>query len=223
MDASVKKATGSKDLAQVEIPLVRATPESLQGLGVLISHPDAVDVKIVRWPAQGWRPVDTDTGDEAGTTEGLFEFWWENNLLRGRNNAVNDEYILACDARFPEAFDPDVARTIAEDDGGREAALLFHANYHPDGGQLFFPQDKAPFVVPLAPPGDDITPASFTAFWFDGSKGLYIHPDVWHETMLPSLKRTTFFDRQGRVHARVSVDFPGEFGAYLRVPLKLEN
>ena len=221
MDASVKKATGSKDLAQVEIPLVRATPESLQGLGVLISPPDAVDVKIVRWPAQGWRPVDTDTGDEAGTTEGLFEFWWENNLLRGRNNAVNDEYILACDARFPEAFDPDVARTIAEDDGGREAALLFHANYHPDGGQLFFPQDKAPFVVPLAPPGDDITPDRVVAFYCDGSKGLYIHPNIWHEGVFAVTDGQRFFDRQGRVHARVSCDFGHEFGIYLSVPLSL--
>jgi len=215
---------GNKEaIGQIGIPLVRATPENLQGLGVMISHPDEVNVEIVRWPAQGWRPVDSDTGDEAGTTEGLFEFWWENNVLNGKNNAVHDQYIMAVDARFPEAFDAEVAKTIAEADAGREAALLFHANYHPDGGQLFFPQDKAPFVVPLAPPGDDITPESFTAYWFDGSHGLYIHPDVWHETMLPSLKRTTFFDRQGRVHARVSVDFVGEFGAYLRVPLKLED
>jgi hypothetical protein len=28
-----------------------------------------------------------------------------------------------------------------------------------------------------------------------------------------------FFDRQGRVHARVSVDFVKEFGVYLAVPL----
>ena len=30
----------------------------------------------------------------------------------------------------------------------------------------------------------------------------------------------TFLDRQGRVHARVSVDFPKEFGGYLSVPLQ---
>lgn len=223
MDASVKKATGDSSIGQIEIPLVRATPESLAGLGLLFTDPDEIDVEIVRWPAQGWRPVDEDTGDEAGTTEGLFDFWWENNVLQGCNHAVNDQYILAADARYPEAFDLEVAKTIPEDDAGREAALLFHANYHPDGGQLFFPKDKAPFVVPLAPPGDDITPESFTAYWFDGTQGLYIHPNVWHETMLPSLKRTSFYDRQGRVHARVSVDFPGEFGAYLRVPLILED
>jgi ureidoglycolate lyase len=27
-------------------------------------------------------------------------------------------------------------------------------------------------------------------------------------------------DRQGRVHARVSVDFPKEFGCYLAAPLR---
>jgi ureidoglycolate lyase len=211
------------DIGQIEIPLVRATAESLDGLGLLISHPDEIPIEIVRWPAQGWRPVDSDTGDEGGTTEGIFEFWWENNVLQGRNNAVNDQYILAADARYPEAFDLAIAAGIAEDNDRREAALLYHANYHPDGAQLFFPQQTAPFVVPLAPPGDDIRPESFTAYWFDGTQGLYIHPDVWHETMLPSLPRATFFDRQGKVHARVSVDFPGEFGAYLRVPLKLED
>ena len=41
--------------------------------------------------------------------------------------------------------------------------------------------------------------------------------------MLPTVKRATFFDRQGKVHARISVDFPGEFGAYLRVPMILED
>lgn len=211
-------------IGAIDIPIVRATPENLEGLGVMISDPDEIAVEIVKWPQPGWRELDPGTGDEGGTTEGLFEFWWENNVLSARNEAVNDQYTMAADARWPEAFDPDVAKTISEADEDRKAALLFHANYHPDGGQLFFPMTQSPFVAPLAPPsGDDVRPEDFTAYWFDGTQGLYIHPNVWHETMLPTVKRATFFDRQGKVHARISVDFPDEFGAYLRVPMILED
>ena len=211
-------------IGAIDIPIVRATPENLEGLGVMIADPDEIAVEIVKWPQPGWRELDPGTGDEGGTTEGLFEFWWENNVLSARNDAVNDQYTMAADARWPEAFDPDVAKTISEADEDRKAALLFHANYHPDGGQLFFPMTQSPFVAPLAPPsGDDVRPDDFTAYWFDGTQGLYIHPNVWHETMLPTVKRATFFDRQGKVQARISVDFPGEFGAYLRVPMILED
>lgn len=35
----------------------------------------------------------------------------------------------------------------------REKVLLWHVNYHPDGGQLFYPIDNKPFVVPVALPG----------------------------------------------------------------------
>ena len=99
-----------------------------------------------------------------------------------------------------------------------ERMMLWHANYHPDGGQLFFPLDGTPFVVPLALPGDDVKPEDFVAFRCDGTRGLYIHPGIWHEGVFP-VRPGRFFDRQGRVHARVSVDFAREFGCLLRVPL----
>ena len=96
---------------------------------------------------------------------------------------------------------------------------MWHANYHPDGGQLFFPLEPGAFVIPLALPGDDIAPESFKAFHFSGGQGLYIHPNVWHETIIPLVDRMRFFDRQGKVHARISVHFGREFGVYLSVPL----
>ena len=49
-----------------------------------------------------------------------------------------------------------------------ERALVWRANYHPDGGQLFYPLSGESFVVPLALPGDDITPDKFTGFWCNG-------------------------------------------------------
>ncbi|MSP89469.1 MAG: ureidoglycolate hydrolase [Alphaproteobacteria bacterium] len=202
-----------RPFAAHELPLVRATPETLEGYGRLIPDYATCPIEIVRWPARGWRPVDSDTGDEGGTTEGIFEFWWRGDMLYGRNGAVGDTYLFGWNR------DPAEAREDRAD-ASRTQVLLWHANYHPDGGQVFFPREKVPFVVPLALPGDDVTPDKFTAFWFDGSAGLYIHPNVWHEAVFPLAERTSFHDKQGRVHARISVDFAREFGVYLSVPLR---
>ena len=102
----------------------------------------------------------------------------------------------------------------------RDWAYMWHANYHPDGGQLFYPLDGQTFVAPLALPGDDVKPESFIAFYFDGSKGLYVHPGVWHEALFVLADSGRFFDKQGKVHARISVDFATEFGCLLKVPLR---
>jgi hypothetical protein len=46
-----------------------------------------------------------------------------------------------------------------------------------------------------------------------------IHPDIWHEGTFPVAPTGRFFDKQGKVHARASVDLAGEFGVLLAVPL----
>ena len=98
--------------------------------------------------------------------------------------------------------------------------MIWHVNYHPDGGQMFYPLDGQPFVVPLALPGDDVKPEDFVAFYCDGSFGVCIHPNIWHEGVFPLSEPARFFDRQGKVHARVSCNFPREFGRLLSVPLR---
>ena len=195
-----------------DAPLVTATDESLAGLGCLVDDPHAFPIEIVRWPAQGWRPVDDGSGDQGGVTEGLFEFEWRGQTLFARNNAVGDAYLFGW-STWPEDASADSPA------GPRERALIWRANYHPDGGQLVWPMNGESFVVPLAPAGDDVRPADFRAFWCDGTRGLYIRPNVWHGAFVPHADTATFLDRQGRVHARVSVDFPKEFGCYLSVSL----
>lgn len=198
-------------LATVAMPVVNATTASLSGYGYLVDDPEECRVEIVRWPATGRRPVDADTGDQGGTTEGVFVSEWRGDVLYGRNDAVGGHYILAY-AELPES-----ARTDHADDPRR--MLLWHANYHPDGGQLFFPLDPRPFYVPLALPGDEVTPQRFVCFRCDGSQGLYIHPNIWHEGVFGLRGTQRFFDRQGAVHARISVDFAREFGCLLEAPI----
>lgn len=193
--------------------LVRATPETLRGYGNLVEDFEVQKIEIVRWPAAGWRAVDLDTGDEGGTTEGIFEFWWQGELLYGANHAVGDQYLFGW-SRLPAV----ASETATAPERGQ--VLIWHANYHPDGGQCFFPRERVPFVVPLALPGDDVKPEDFVSFWFDGSQGLYIHPNVWHEAVFPLAERTSFHDRQGAVHARVSINFVEEFDCYLGVTLR---
>jgi Ureidoglycolate lyase len=193
------------------MPVIDATPETLSGYGRLIDDAAACTIEIVRWPAKGWRPVDEDTGDQGGTTEGIFASEWQGDVLLGNNDAVGGEYVLAY-ATEPAAAD----RAHRRDP---ERMLLWHANYHPDGGQLFFPLDAKPFLVPLALPGDDVRPQDFVCFRFDGRQGLYIHPEIWHEGVFALRGVQRFLDRQGAVHARVSIDFAREFGCLLEAEL----
>jgi len=193
-----------------ETPLVIASDETLKGYGRLVDDPKAFPIEIVRWPQQGRRPIDSNSGDQGGITEGIFEFAWKEGTLFARNNAVGDSYLFGWSG-FPD----EAARA-----GPRERALIWRANYHPDGGQLVYPLSGEDFVVPLALAGDDVTPEAFVGFYCDGRKGLYIHPNIWHGAFVPLGDEARFLDRQGRVHARVSVDFPKEFGCYLAVPLR---
>ena len=216
MDASapvyIFDAAEKPSLPWHEVPLIRATDESVRDYGCLVDDPETFRIEIVRWPAQGWRPIDPGTGDEGGVTEGTFSAWWDGDVLMGRNEAVDGHYVLGWSA------DPQAA-TTGTASVARDQVLLWHMNYHPDGGQMFWPIDNQPFVVPAALPGDDLAPEQVVAFWCDGSRGLYIRPGIWHEGIFPVGDSQRFLDRQGRVHARVSSDIGQEFGVYLSVPL----
>src|SRR5262249_12097404 len=86
-------------LAAHGIPIVPAPANSLQGYGRIVDDFATAEIEIVRWPAQGRRPVDADSGDQGGTTEGAFSFEWKGDVLYGRNDAVRGSYLLGwcCD------------------------------------------------------------------------------------------------------------------------------
>src|SRR5579859_4934099 len=182
-----------------DTPLVIATPESLAGYGLLVEEPRTFPIEIVTWPAQGWRKIDAGSGNQGGVTEGLFEFCWKGETLYARNHAVGDSYLFGW-SNWPEE-----AASISEK--RRERALIWRANYHPDGGQLFHPLEGESFVIPLALPGDDVRPDGFVSFRCGGGRGLYIHTNVWHGAVAPHADHAVFLDRLCRFLARVSVDF----------------
>jgi ureidoglycolate lyase len=195
------------------VPAVLANAETLRGYGSIVTDFAAGAVTIVTWPQPAWRPIVAGTGNEGGIVEDSFEMVRRGEIQHAVNHAVGRSYITGWFA------DP---ATASERREPRDTAriLTHEANYHPDGGQIFFPRDGAPFVALLAKPGDDVTPADFVAFHCDGSFGIHIDPGTWHQPMFPVGDRARFDDKQGRVHACVAVDFVSEFGCYLEVPLR---
>ena len=210
------EANSKPSLPWHEVPLIRATDASLKGYGQLVTDPNQFEIEITRWPQQGWRPIDEGTGDEGGFVEGTFRCDWRGDVLYGENEAVKGNYVLGWSA------DPQSAQTDRQTTP-RDQVLLWHMNYHPDGGQMFFPLDGQPFIVPAALPGDNLHPDKVVAFWGDGSAGIYIHAGIWHEGVFPVGDTGRFLDRQGAVHARVSADLGKEFGVYLSCPLRADK
>ena len=195
-----------------KVPCVIATAESLRGYGRIVPDFAMGDVTIVTWPQPGWRPVVPGTGNEGGVVQDLFEMVRRGEVQHAVNRAVGRSYITGWFA------DP---ATASETRAAADTSRIYthEANYHPDGGQIFSPRDKAAFVALLAKPGDDVTPDDFVAFHCDGSFGLHIDPGVWHQPVFPIAERATFDDKQGRVHCCIAVNFLAEFGCYLEVPL----
>ncbi|CAM9863070.1 unnamed protein product [Ectocarpus fasciculatus] len=208
----------------LELEAAVATEESLQGYGSIVHDPNDFTVEkksfeIVKWPVSGWRSLDPDTGDEAGTVEGDFEVHWQGDYYVGKNLAIatsNNTYLDGLGVP-PE----DASRTSTA--GAGDNIYLWMSDYHPDGGQLFWSDNNVPFVMclGLSSYGDDIRPEHMRAFSVPAGKGVYIHPGTWHNGVYvhKAYCPCRFLTRQGRVHARVSASWAGEFQALLKIAL----
>ena len=138
-------AKDKPSLALHPVPLVEATTQSLDGYGYLVDSHDNFEIEIVRWPAQGWRPVDEDTGDEGGWVEGIFSGEWKGDVLYGSNEAVGRSLRARLVGRSTNRL-------------GRKPRpcpairfCLWHMNYHPDGGQLFLSPRPETFCRSVGP------------------------------------------------------------------------
>ena len=154
----------------------------------------------------GWRKLCPGTGVNAGEVSGNFTYKWVRDQCTAINEAVGGDYVTG---RLPSNVSP----------SKRTHVLVREANYHPDGGQVFFPRDGGAFIALLALPTDDIKLEDFRAFYFDGSFGVQIHADIWHQPVYPVNDEATFLGKQGAIYACVVVDTVDEFGRYLLVPL----
>jgi len=183
------------------VPLIIATIENLKGYAKPVSDYEKEEVIIEPWPLKGWRKLVSGTGIEGGIAEDLFEFEIKGDFFCATNHAVKRSYITA---QFDKHETPGI--------------LIREANYHPDGGQVFFSPDRKPYIALLALPTDDIKPEDFKAFYCDGSFGIQILPNVWHQPIFPLHLPASFKNKQGKVHACVAVDFVIEFGTWLKIP-----
>ena len=127
----------------VEIPLIKATNETLKGYGYLIDSYENSEIEIVTWPKQGWREIDEGTGNEGGSTEGSFDAWWQGSTLYGQNNAVqhNSDYEIDGKYILGHALPPESEPVTQYN--RPENIYIWHVNYHPDGGSFFILQQKA--------------------------------------------------------------------------------
>ena len=113
-------------------------------------------------------------GDEAGTTEGDFTCSWQGDYYNTKNLAIatsNNMYLDGLGALLEEAT------RDSDGNGDGQSIFLWMSDYHPDGAQLFWPQQPTAFVMCLGPAtsGDDIQPEDMRAFYVRPGKGVYIH------------------------------------------------
>ena len=200
----------------IDVPIRLATPESFKGYGRIVPAFDEAQVDIVPWPLQGKRRLDAGTGVGGGITSGIFKMGWKGDVLYADNYAVGGFYVTGWTTLPNDASE--IKQTVP-----RDRVLACEANYHPDGGQIFFPRNGVPFVALLALPTDDIRPGDFVAFYCTGDFGIHLDAGVWHQPVYPLADSAEFDDKQGAVHACVSVDFAREFGCLLSVPLKMPS
>ena len=201
-----------------DVPLVRATAEALASVGARpVTDFASAAVDITPWPVSGWRALVPGTGVGGGTVAGVFTNERRGGVQYSVNVALDRKYVTGWYGDDPAAPSPTATGSI----------VTHEANYHPDGGQVICARSVGdpPFVLLLAPPGDDVTPASFRAFLVEPSTGIlgaHIGAGTWHQPAFPCDAPALLDNRQGVVHGCVSISFVHEFGGYLRVPLTLE-
>jgi ureidoglycolate lyase len=90
----------------------------------------------------------------------------------------------------------DVADIDVGEQGGKPVAHLYCSQpvelpfrveimeCHPLGSQTFMPLHDRPFLVVVAPPGNEPEPASIRCFVTDGQQGVHLKKGVWHHYQL---------------------------------------
>lgn len=166
----------------IEAKHVVATPENFKDFGFLytLDNPPVPEIRDI--VLENGVKVKCDTT----LVTGSFICEWRKDLtLYCKNNAVeSEEYTIA---------------TCVDD-----FRVTRELNYHPDSGQSFTPLDQGEFILLLC---NRKKPGEIIAFHFDGTKGAYIHPGIWHQPPIPMmLAKQAFVTSQSRAHMCVVYD-----------------
>lgn len=184
-----------------KVPIIIANKSNFLQYGTIFENFDQEEVQLVPWPTYGTRSLMKGTGLGGGIVEDKFLFWEENGYTRAHNLAVG-------------AMEDPYVTGIKTD----KSILTREANYHPDGGQVFYSEDNTPFYLLLALPGDQVSVDQFVAFYFDGKQGCQIKPNIWHQPPYP-IRKSTFLNKQGAVHGCVGYNSIEEEGCWLEIDL----
>ena len=183
------------------VPIIIANKETLKGYANIVYDYDNEKVINVIWPKITGRKIVENTGNEALPTEGFFHFEYKNNKLLATNYSVNNG-----------SYEVGVIND--------NSIYVREANYHPCGGQIVFPTQNIPFLILLSKADDNIKPEDFIAFKCDGTFGIQILPNIWHQPIIPFVKDSAIFkNKQCSVHACVMVDTIEEFNVILKIYL----
>lgn len=105
----------------------------------------------------------------------------------------------------------DLAHLDVAADGGRPQVSIYRAlpyelpltvrmlERHPLSSQLFMPLHGEPFLIVVAPAGDQLDPASIRAFVSNGSQGVNYRRGTWHHPVIALRDPSEFLvvDRAG--------------------------
>lgn len=123
----------------------------------------------------------------------------------------------------------DLAQIDTGAEGGRTAVHIYRSQpltlpleikvmeRHPLGSQAFMPLHNGPFLVIVAPAGEELESAAVQAFLSDGQQGINLRRGTWHHFQVSLLKVSDYLviDRMG----------PGDNfeERQLKPPLKIED
>lgn len=112
--------------------------------------------------------------------------------------------------------------TVQTDSEGEAIISLIHSRQynlpfyismverHPLGSQAFIPLNDTPFIVVVAPQGENVSSEAVIAFKTNGQQGVNYHAGVWHGLLATPFGETTFVcvDRAGEGNNCEEIHFP---------------
>lgn len=176
-----------------QCPVVPATADALREYGVLIDH---------------FEDLPEHSGEDKDSC--VYNFWWKGNLFYHENETTGR-----------------VLHTGTSMLGGSDDTLLSRENVHiwevfslENAHQLFYPLRGEDYILPLGGVGKDAHPENFTAFYVSGGRGVYLHPSIWCNGIIPLTERASFYHQINGTTVYSSKNFSKELNSLLTVPLQ---